>query len=92
MAVSLFLVYLEKESLLHVTFEATSAFGTVGLSMAMPGMVTSISALFSSFGKFLIILTMFAGRVGPLTVGAAMLSLGVSELAYRYPEDKVLIG
>ena len=92
MAVSLFLVYLEKESLLHVAFEATSAFGTVGLSMAMPGMVTSISALFSSFGKFLIILTMFAGRVGPLTVGAAMLSLGVSELAYRYPEDKVLIG
>ena len=90
--VSLFLVYLEKESLLHVTFEATSAFGTVGLSMAKPGMVTSISALFSSFGKFLIILTMFAGRVGPLTVGSAMLSLGVSEPAYRYPEEKVLIG
>jgi trk system potassium uptake protein TrkH len=92
MAVSLFLVYLEKESLLHVMFEATSAFGTVGLSMAKPGMVTSISALFSSLGKFLIILTMFAGRVGPLTVGSAMLSLGVSEPAYRYPEEKVLIG
>jgi trk system potassium uptake protein TrkH len=90
--VSLFLVYLESESLFHVTFETTSAFGTVGLSMAKPGMVTSISALFSSLGKFLIILTMFAGRVGPITVGAAMLSLGVSEPAYRYPEDKVLIG
>jgi hypothetical protein len=90
--VTLTLGYVEPESLLRVTFETTSAFGTVGLSMTKPGMVTSISALFSPFGKLLIILTMFAGRVGPITVGAALLSLGVSEPAYRYPEDRVMIG
>jgi trk system potassium uptake protein TrkH len=90
--VSLLLVYLEDEPLLHIIFETTSAFGTVGLSMAKPGMVTSISALFSSLGKFLIILTMFAGRVGPITVGAAMLAIGTSEPGYHYPEEKVLIG
>jgi trk system potassium uptake protein TrkH len=90
--VTITLGYLEPESLLRVTFETTSAFGTVGLSMTKPGMVTSISALFSPFGKLLIILTMFAGRVGPITVGAALLSLGVSEPAFRYPEDTVMIG
>ena len=91
-AVTLTLGYVEPESLLRVTFETTSAFGTVGLSMTKPGMVTSISALFSPFGKLLIILTMFAGRVGPITVGAALLSLGVTEPTYRYPEDRVMIG
>jgi trk system potassium uptake protein TrkH len=91
-SVSLFLVYLEHEPLLRVVFETTSAFGTVGLSMSKPGMVTSISGLFSSVGKFLIILTMFAGRVGPITVGAALVAVGASEPNYRYPEDKVLIG
>jgi trk system potassium uptake protein len=90
--VTVTLGYLEPESLLRVTFETTSAFGTVGLSMTKPEMVTSISALFSPWGKLLIILTMFAGRVGPITVGAALLSLGVSEPAFRYPEDRVMIG
>jgi trk system potassium uptake protein TrkH len=92
MTMSLSLVYLENEPLLHVTFEATSAFGTVGLSMSKPGMVTSISGLFSDTGKLLIILTMFAGRVGPITVGAALVAIGASETRYRYPEGRVLIG
>ncbi len=90
--VSLILLYLEDEPLLHIVFETTSAFGTVGLSMAKQGMATSVSALFSSLGKFLIILTMFAGRVGPITVGAAMLAIRASEPRYHYPEEKVLIG
>jgi trk system potassium uptake protein TrkH len=90
--VTITLSYFERESLLRLAFETTSAFGTVGLSMTKPGMVTSISALFSSFGKLLIILTMFAGRVGPITVGAALLAPGVSEPAFRYPEDRVMIG
>lgn len=91
-AVSLLLVFIEHRPLLTVAFETTSAFGTVGLSMAQPGMVTSISGLFSDWGKLLIIFTMFAGRVGPLTVGAALISLGLSEPAFRFPEEKVLIG
>ena len=41
-------------------FEATSAFGTVGLSMGLTPELSSI-------GRILIIFTMFAGRLGPLT-------------------------
>jgi len=92
LTVTFFLLYLEGEPLLTLIFETTSAFGTVGLSMSKPGMVTSISGLFSVTGKLLIILTMFAGRVGPITVGAALMAIGASKAPYRYPEGRVLIG
>ena len=49
----------------QVIFEATSALGTVGLSA---GITSSLSAL----GKIIIIFLMFAGRVGPLSVGTAL--------------------
>ena len=44
-----------------VAFEIFSAFGTVGLSM---GITPSLSPL----GKIIIMLVMFIGRVGPLTM------------------------
>jgi trk system potassium uptake protein len=47
-------------------FEAASALGTVGLSMG-------ITASLSDPGKIVIILLMFLGRLGPLTLGIAML-------------------
>jgi trk system potassium uptake protein TrkH len=53
-------------------FEITSAFGTVGLSMGFSGSVTSLSAIFHPISKFLIIVTMLFGRLGPLTVLAAL--------------------
>jgi len=48
-----------------LVFEATSALGTVGLSM---GITPALSAL----GKLVVIVLMFAGRVGPLSLGAAL--------------------
>lgn len=90
--ISFILVYIENQPFLKVAFEVTSAFGTVGLSIGAPGILTSLSTVFSAFGKLLIVLTMFAGRVGPITVGAAMLSGGESEPQYHYPEERVLIG
>lgn len=45
---------------LPLLFEAVSAFGTVGLS-------TGITAGISAAGKIVLILTMFIGRIGPLT-------------------------
>jgi len=41
-------------------FEATSALGTVGLS-------TGATALLDEIGKVIVILAMFAGRIGPMT-------------------------
>lgn len=55
-----------------VIFELFSAFGTVGLSMGYPGGVTSFSAILNPFSKSLIIITMLFGRLGPLTVLAAL--------------------
>lgn len=46
-------------------FEAASALGTVGLSMG-------ITATLSTIGKIIIILLMFCGRLGPLTLGMAL--------------------
>ena len=53
-------------------FEIISAFGTVGLSMGFGGSVTSLSALFHPISKLLIIITMLFGRLGPLTILAAL--------------------
>ena len=71
-------------SMEQLAFEAVSAFGTVGLSA---GATTDLNQV----GKVIIILTMFAGRVGPLLIGLKMVpSQDVSE--FRYPSENVTIG
>ncbi|MEB3752569.1 Ktr system potassium uptake protein B [Geobacillus icigianus] len=69
---------------LMILFEATSAFGTVGLSM---GLTPELSPL----GKMVIILTMFAGRVGPLTIAYAV-TLRRQPDPFRYPKGRMMIG
>ena len=65
-------------------FETVSAFGTVGLS-------TGITADLTVIGKLAIIVLMYIGRVGPLTLGLALAREGKSEKVL-YPETKVFIG
>jgi trk system potassium uptake protein TrkH len=55
----------ETHSFLSLAFEAVSAFATVGLS-------TGITDSLSTPGKLVLIATMFVGRVGPLTIAAAI--------------------
>ncbi|MGG1399279.1 TrkH family potassium uptake protein [Bacillus salipaludis] len=69
---------------LMILFEATSAFATVGLSM---GLTPELSHV----GKGLIIFTMFAGRVGPLTIAFAV-TMRRNPDAFRYPKGKIMIG
>jgi len=69
---------------LEFLFECTSAFGTVGLSMGATNILT-----FS--GKILIILLMFIGRIGPITI-AFLFSEQVREKPYSYPEEAVIVG
>lgn len=69
---------------LMILFEVTSAFGTVGLSMGLTPHLTII-------GKLIIALTMFAGRVGPLTIAFALAQRKQKEY-YRYPKGKIMIG
>lgn len=65
-------------------FEATSAFGTVGLSM---GLTPELSPI----GRVLIIITMFIGRLGPVTLGFAISKRQTKE-AYRRPKGNIMIG
>jgi len=65
-------------------FEVVSAFGTVGLS-------TGITAGLNEFSKFCITATMFAGRVGPLTLALAI-AFKERKDNYVFPEEDVMVG
>jgi len=68
----------------HNAFEAVSALSTVGLS-------TGITADFSVPGRLALVVLMFLGRLGPVTVGTALV-LRHRDRLYRYPEGRPLIG
>lgn len=73
-------------SFMDILFEATSAFGTVGLSL---GITSELSAI----GKTLIIFLMFAGRVGILTIAFALArQQHKNKGIIKYPEGKILVG
>jgi trk system potassium uptake protein TrkH len=89
--VALALLITEGQALLSTLYETVSAFGTVGLSMGAPGTVLSLSGVFGAGGKLLIMLMMFMGRVGPLTLALALAG-GGTQPRLKFPEGKVLIG
>ncbi len=84
--VLLFLIEIEKNiPFIDLLFEVVSAFGTVGLSR-------DLTPLLKDSSKWLLILTMFLGRVGPLTMAMAMTGRIIKKEKFRYPEENVLIG
>ncbi|MBX0333298.1 ATPase [Pontibacter sp. HSC-14F20] len=70
--------------ILRLAFEQVSAFGTVGLS-------TGITAGLSDVGKMVIIMSMYIGRVGTLTLALAI-STRAPSTAYKYPDTHLAIG
>jgi len=78
------LVEVERRDFLSSLFEVTSAFGTVGLS-------TGITPDLSTWGRLIVMLTMFSGRVGLLTVVYG-LARQQRPLRVRYPEERVYLG
>ena len=66
-------------------FESVSAFGTVGLSV---GVTPHLSYL----GKIVIILTMYVGRIGPLTLALLIGRKVQPPAVIRYPEESVMVG
>jgi len=78
------LSYIEQFRFIELLFELISAFGTVGLS-------TGITSSLSLWGKIIIILTMFFGRLGPLALALSLITkrkVGLIE----YPEEKLMVG
>ncbi|WP_092281882.1 TrkH family potassium uptake protein [Caldicoprobacter faecalis] len=85
-SVSMVLSILEPYPLVDVLFETASALGTVGLATFNNGDLKDLS-------KILIIITMFAGRVGPLTLTLAFAKrLSNNKDTLKYPEGKVMVG
>ena len=82
----LLMMRLETEhSFLSIFFEVVSAFATVGLSLG-------ITPYLSAAGKLAIILLMFIGRVGPLTLALAIGQKRETGEQIEYPDGRVLIG
>ncbi len=82
--VTLILSITEQGAFIDILFETVSAFGTVGLS-------TGVTPTLSKIGRTLIIFTMFAGRVGPLTFAVAFAERERKGV-YHYPSEDVMVG
>ncbi len=67
----------------YLLFESVSAFSTVGLSLAD-------TATFGNTGKIVVIVLMFVGRVGPLTLMTGIL-VSYHKKYSRYPEIDIII-
>jgi len=84
--VTMILSITQKGDFIEFLYEATSAFGTVGLSLGLTPTLTPL-------GKFVVLLTMYAGRVGPLTLALAFARKHLmTSKSVKYPEDRILVG
>jgi trk system potassium uptake protein TrkH len=81
--VTLTLTVTEQKPLLDMLFETTSAFATVGLS-------TGVTTELSPIGRMLIIITMFIGRLGPLTMVFTLAN--PRKKPFRYMTERIMIG
>ncbi|MBV7697799.1 TrkH family potassium uptake protein [Streptomyces sp. TRM70350] len=84
MGSTLVLLTLTEEPLEAVLFETVSAFATVGLS-------TGMTADLPTPGQLLLIVLMFVGRLGPITLVSA-LALRERTRRYDLPEERPVIG
>lgn len=71
-------------SLGDIFFESASALGTVGLT-------TGLTPYLSTPGKLIITVVMLIGRLGPLTLLAA-LTFNLKSIKYSYPEESLIVG
>ncbi|WP_102798055.1 TrkH family potassium uptake protein [Bowmanella denitrificans] len=82
--ISIFLLLItEQAAFIDVVFEAVSALGTVGLSRGL-------TASLSPAGELIIIILMFMGRLGPLTLAYFLASPRTRSIAY--PESRLAVG
>lgn len=76
----------EDFTFMEILFETISAFATVGTTLG-------ITPLLSITGKITIIIVMFIGRLGPITMAVAlMVRQSKNKGNIQYPEEKVMVG
>ena len=80
------LILLEPDiNVMNLLFELISAFGTVGVTR-------NLTPYLGNMSKILLIVTMFIGRVGPLTIVSALSLKKIKSGKHKYPEENILIG
>ena len=72
-------------NLLDVVYESVSAIATVGLSRNFTGSL-------NVWGKLIVIVTMYLGRVGPISLAVALGSRNESQNVISNPEEDISIG
>ena len=72
-------------NLLDVVYESVSAIATVGLSRGFTGSL-------GAWGKLIVIVTMYLGRVGPISLAVALGSQNESQNVISEPEEDISIG
>ena len=82
---SLILCTADDASVERALYETVSAFSTTGLSENLTPTLGTVSKLW-------LIMEMYLGRIGILTLGAAVFTRRVFEPKIRYPESKVIVG
>lgn len=75
----------EDGNFMSICYETMSAIGTVGLSKDFTGTLHSA-------GKCIIILMMYLGRIGPITMATAFLTKGKGDDSMHFPEENIMIG
>ncbi|AEX72807.1 potassium uptake protein TrkH family [Corynebacterium diphtheriae CDCE 8392] len=83
-AVGLVLVLAPEFGVLDLSFEVVSAFATVGLSTGITGSLPSAAQL-------VLVVLMYAGRIGPVSLVAALAARS-SKRQYSYPVERLIIG
>ena len=81
-------VYCQQEhdiATIDALFEAVSAFGTVGLT-------TGVTPAMTLGSKLILIVTMFAGRVGPVSLALALTVRDHKHESEVLPEGRILVG
>ena len=83
--VTLVLTVTERAEFMRIAFEVVSAFATVGLSLGL-------SPELSLAGKLIICVTMFIGRLGPVTIAFALADKAGKSTKVKKPEGKLMVG
>lgn len=78
------LLAVQNSSFLDTLYEMTSAIATVGLSRGLTGTLNTV-------GKLIVTITMYLGRIGPITLALAFNSRQQSD-NISYAESKIIIG
>ncbi|MGN0396372.1 MAG: TrkH family potassium uptake protein [Coprococcus sp.] len=72
-------------SFVDCMFEVVSAIGTVGLSRGL-------TASLNTIGRIIIIICMYLGRIGPISMTVALSSQNVRKNLVHYPEENIIVG